>query len=189
MCNKFEETGLLYVSGELSPAEAREYEAHVAECEECRREVEVYRRERAELYTADILSDRPSPAVDAEILRVCSTVRKAPLTMTPMLFLKKYVPVPLFLMLVMVAVGGYFRYHSMTADSLAAKYGVEATPPAPSNVNDNLQTLPPSLDNEKLAMSDSNKSIQSKDTNTPYSKTLGDLNREGVVTVKGEGEK
>jgi hypothetical protein len=188
VCNKFEEIGLLYVSGELNPTEAREYEAHAAECEECRRETETYRRERAELYTADILSERPGPAVDAEILRVCSTVRRAPVTLTPMLFLKKYVPVPVFLMLVMVAVGGYFRYHSMNADSLVAKYGGEATPQQMSpNANDNLQTLPARVNDEELAMADSNKSIQ--DTNVPFSKTMGNLNLEGVITVKGEGER
>jgi anti-sigma factor RsiW len=186
VCNKFEEIGLLYVSGELSPTEAREYEAHAAECEECRREMETYRRERAELYTADVLSERPGPAVDAEILRVCSTVRRAPTTLTPMLFLKKYVPVPVFLMLVMVAVGGYFRYHSMTADSLVAKYGGEAPPPA-SNLNDNPQTAPASLNSEELAMSDTNNLIP--DTNAPYSKTRGNLNLEGVITVKGEGDR
>ena len=189
MCNKFEESGLLYVSGELSPAEAREYESHIAGCEECRRETETYRKERAELYTADILSERPRPAVDAEILRVCSNVKKTPATFMPMLFLKKYAPVSVFLMLVMVAVGGYFSYHSMTADSLVSKYGGEVTLPrsTPPDVNDNMQPPPPSLNDEELAMSDSGKSI--KDTNAPYSKTLGDLNREGVVTVKGEGDR
>jgi anti-sigma factor RsiW len=187
VCNKFEELGLLYVSGELSVAEAREYESHIAGCEECRRETETYRKERAELYTADILSERPSPATDAEILRVCSAVKKTPTTLTPILFLKKYAPVPVFLMLVMVAVGGYFRYHSMAAGSLVSKYGGEVTPLPSQNVNDNIQAPPPSLNDEELAMSDSGKSIQ--DTNAPYSKTLGDLNREGVITVKGEGDR
>ncbi|MDR2693320.1 MAG: zf-HC2 domain-containing protein [Chitinispirillales bacterium] len=187
MCDKFEEIGLLYVSGELSPTEAREYEAHVAECDECRREMEAYRRERAELYTADILSESPGPAVDAEILRVCSTVRKAPTVLTPVLFLKKYVPIPVFLMLVAVAVGGYFRYHSMTAANLVSKYGGEAAQPDLPNVNDNIQTPPAPVNGEELAMLDSNTVI--KDTNAPFSKTLGDLNREGVFTVKGEGDR
>jgi hypothetical protein len=185
VCNKFEEFGLLYVVGELTAAEAREYGSHVNECEECRRETEAYRKERAELYTADILSERPSPAVDAEILRMCSNVKKAPVTYTPMLFLKRYVPVSVFLMLVMVAVGGYLSYHSMVANSLVSKYGGEAAP-SPSN-NDNIQAPPAPINNEEFAMSDSSKSIQ--DTNAPFSKTRGNLNLEGVITVKGEGER
>lgn len=188
MCNKFEELGLLYVSGELSPAEAREYEAHAAECEECRRETEAYRRERAELYTADVLSERPSPKTDAEILRLGAAARATPAAFAPMMFLKKYAPVPVFLMLVMVAVGGYFRYHSMTADSLVAKYGGDAPPPlsASPTANDDVQAPPPANDGE-LAMSDSGKSVP--DTNAPYSKTRGNMNLEGVVTVKDGGER
>jgi len=185
VCNKFEKFGLLYVVGELTAAEAREYGSHVNDCEECRRETEAYRKERAELYTADILSERPSPAVDAEILRMCSNVKKTPTAFTPMLFIKKYAPVSVFLMLVMVAVGGYFRYHSMTADSLVSKYGGEAVP---SQSNDgNMQAPAAPVNNEEFAMSDSNKSIQ--DTNAPFSKTRGNLNLEGVITVKGEGER
>ena len=183
-CNKFEKTGLLYVSGELSPAEAREYETHVAACEECRRETEAYREERAKLYTADILSDRPGPEVDAEIIRMCSTAKKPPITFGPMLFLKKYAPIPVFLMLVMVAVGGYFRYHSMVASNLVSKYGVEAVPSSsPTDSN----SIPSTINDEKLALSDSNNTIL--DTNAPFSKTRGNMNLEGVVTVKGEGEK
>jgi len=186
VCNKFEEIGLLYVSGELSPAEAREYEAHLAECEECRRETEAYRKERAELYTADILSERPSPAVDAEILRLSSTVKKTPTVFTPMLFLKKYAPVPVFIMLVMVAVGGYFRYHSDFAKSLVAKYANE---PLPSLQNDDIQTPPP-VNDEELAMSDSNKSsVQDTNSNAPFPQTMGNMNLEGVVTVKGAGDR
>lgn len=186
MCNKFEEFGLLYVSGELSTAEAREYEAHVAVCEECRRETEAYRKERAELYTADILSERPSPAVDAEILRLSATVRKAPTAFSLMLFLKKYAPVPVFIMLVAVAVGGYFRYHAITSDNLVAKYANE---PLPLSKNDNIQAPAPVSD-EELVMSDSGKpSHPDTNSNAPFSKTRGNMNLEGVVTVKGAGDR
>jgi len=188
VCNKFEESGLLYVSGELSPDEAREYEAHVAGCEECRRETEAYRKERAELYTADILSERPSSETDAEILRLGAASRKTPTAFAPMLFLKKYAPIPVFLMLVMVAVGGYFRYHSMTAGRLMAKYGGEAPRPlSPSpTADDDIQATQPA-DDEELAMSDSGKSVP--DTNAPFSKTRGNMNLEGVVTVKDAGDR
>ncbi len=182
MCNKFEESGLLYVSGELSPVEAREYESHVAVCEECRRETEAYQRERAELYTVDILSERPNPVVDAEILRLGSAARKASTAFMPMLFLKKYAALPIFIMLVMVAVGGYFRYHAMVADKLVAKYGGEATSSSPSDSAAPAAAYPLPVNDEELALSDSNKSAS--DTNAPFSKTRGNMNLEGVVTVK-----
>jgi hypothetical protein len=186
VCDKFEKSGLLYVSGELSSFEAQEYESHIAVCEECRLETATYRGERAELYTADILSERPNPAVDAEILRLCSNVRKAPVTFTPLLFFKRYVPVSVFLMLVAVAVGGYFRYHSMTADSLVSKYGGDAVPSTPPNasIGDLLQAS--QIAEEELAVSDS--SMLVPDTGAPFSKTRGNMNLEGVVTVNEAGE-
>jgi hypothetical protein len=188
-CNNFEEYGLLYASGELDPAAARGYEAHLEACDECRRETEAYGRERAELYTADVLSERPSPAADAEILRLCSNIRKTPTAFASTLFLniKKYAPVPVFLMLVMAAVGGYLSYHSMTAYSLRTKYGtggaggqtaaLPAQAPAENNGNA-----------EEIAMSDSN-AAAGTDSNAPMPRKQGNMGLEGVVTVKGEVKK
>jgi len=177
-CNKFEEHGLLYAAGELCPAEARGYEAHLAVCGACRRETETYRRERAELYTADILSERPSPETDAEILRLGSNARKIPMSFANSMFLniKKYAPLPVFLMLIMALVGGYLSYHSMTAEKLRSKYdGGEAK----------VASSPERADDEGLALSDS--AATAGDTTAPILPTQGNMALEGVVTVKGGG--
>lgn len=126
-CAKFEELGLLYVSGELNENEAREYEAHLETCEYCKRETAQYKEESASLFTADNLCAEPSPNVDAEIKRVCADPRamRKPAFM-PMMFIKKYAPVPVFLMLVAVAIGGYIRHHTTTAEDLRVKYSAPA---------------------------------------------------------------
>jgi hypothetical protein len=184
VCNKFEESGLLYVSGELSIAEARGYESHVASCEECRRETEAYLKERATFYTADILSERPSPAVDAEILRVGSNKSLTPTAFAPMFFLRKYAPIPVFLMLAMVAVGGYIKYHDIAATKLRTSYGGETA--VASMPSENMD-VPADMEGEELARSDSGKT--DADTGVPFSKTMGNLKMEGVVTVKDEGKR
>ncbi|MDR0330091.1 MAG: zf-HC2 domain-containing protein [Chitinispirillales bacterium] len=191
-CSKFEVSGLLYVSGELSDSEAREYESHLGSCEECRAETEAYRRERAAYYTPEILGERPRPEVDSEILRVCSNPKKAAAaTFMPMLFLKKYAPIGVFLMLVMVAIGGYIRYHSMAADDLRAKYdagkstdAVAIERPKTAAIGDSAQAA--AGGDEKLALSDS--AASAGDSNAAFSKTRGNLDVEGVVPVKGEGK-
>lgn len=76
-CRKWEESGLLYCAHELGASDVRDYEEHLKECGECRNELHFYRAECAKFFTPQILCESPSPAVDAEILRVCSN-QKAP---------------------------------------------------------------------------------------------------------------
>jgi anti-sigma factor RsiW len=180
-CNKFEERGLLYAAGELGPAEACDYEAHLAVCGACRGETEAYRRERAEIYTADILSERPSPGADAEILRRCSNARKKPAAFAKFMFIniKKYAPLPVFLMLIMALVGGYLSYHAMTADKLRAKYDSGGVAGA------KIAALPEKAAAEDFALSDS--TAAAADTAAPVPGTRGNMALEGVVTVKGGG--
>ncbi|MFW6245016.1 MAG: anti-sigma factor family protein, partial [Fibrobacterota bacterium] len=63
-CSKFEESGLLYCSDELDEHDIRRFEEHLEKCEECRLEVEAYKRESASFYTVDMLGENPSEAVD-----------------------------------------------------------------------------------------------------------------------------
>lgn len=183
-CSEFEVSGLLYVSGELDADGAKAYEAHLEGCEECRGEVNAYRHEHASLYTAEILGDNPSEAVDSEILRVCANPKKmlAPSALTPMMFIRKYAPVTVFLMLLMVAVGGYLRYHSMSADALHEKLAQEAAAAAELAARgDNAQQVPPGQGADgELALADS-----SSDS-VRAAKSMGNLNMDGVVTVSGQ---
>jgi anti-sigma factor RsiW len=188
-CNKFEESGLLYLSGELSESEARGYEAHIAGCAECRGETELYRKESKELYTADILGDAPRREVSDEIIRVCSNPKKAAsaAALTPLLFFKKYAPVSVFLMLVMVAVGGYLKYHSMAAGELRAKLTNDA--PAAEQVAEGAEHSGTAAAEEGALALTTDSAAAAGDSNAAFSKTRGSLDVEGVVTVKGQVEK
>jgi len=177
-CGKFEESGLLYLSGELGESEARGYESHLGECGECALETESYKREHAAFYSAEILGENPSPAVDSEILRVCAGAKGGrALAFLPMAFIRKYAPIPLFLMLVMVAVGGYVRHHSMNAESLRAKLDAPAT-----------GILAASPDRAAPAADDGEDESDSSADGLTAPKPMGDMSMEGVMTVKGGGE-
>ncbi|MCL2218266.1 MAG: zf-HC2 domain-containing protein [Chitinispirillia bacterium] len=186
-CSKFEVAGLLYLSGELNASEAEAYKTHLNGCEECRRETEEYEKERASLYTSEVLGDYPSEAVDNEILRVCANPKKmvAASAITPMMLIRRYAPVPILLMLIMVAVGGYVKYHSMSAGDLRAKLIAEdSAPPAVATP----ETLPSQNSaetgtDENLALDDS-----SGDSGRVPVKPLGNLEMEGVVTVSEESK-
>ncbi|MDR3012005.1 MAG: zf-HC2 domain-containing protein [Chitinispirillales bacterium] len=181
VCDKFGTIGLLYASGELSEAEAREYRAHLGSgCPDCAREAEAYRTERAAFYTVDILGEDPSPTVDAEILRVCANPKALTRTTAfmPMVFIKKYAAAPIFVMLIAVAIGVYVRHHSMNAADLRAELtngtAAEAvTVAAEHGVSD--------VDSPKPATADS---AASDDKTIP--RTRGNLNIPGVHTVSGE---
>ncbi len=72
-----------YIEGELTDAEMREFEAHIAECEDCRREVESARR----LYT--ILRSSREPAPDGLHSRIMDAVKAEPKTKKKALILRR----------------------------------------------------------------------------------------------------
>jgi len=81
-CNKWEETGLLFSSGELSADEHAEYSAHIAVCSECSEEYTMYTSMQKRFFTAPVLEAQPSAGCDAEIFRVCADGRKKITTLT-----------------------------------------------------------------------------------------------------------
>ena len=97
-CCKWEELGLLYSSDELDRKNAVDFEEHLKECEECRKELYYYRSEKKQLFTIDTLGALPSPEVDAKILRMCSDVRKkaVPFMLVPAFLRKAVIPIALF---------------------------------------------------------------------------------------------
>lgn len=100
VCNKWEETGLLFTSGELSAKDAALYREHLSTCQECSFEYTTYQAERDRFFTIDVLGAAPSPECDTEIKRVCSDARTK-ITAPPKLslvFRKTAVSVALFLM-------------------------------------------------------------------------------------------
>jgi anti-sigma factor RsiW len=171
-CRKWEEFGLLYSSGELDGKEARDYEEHLKECEECGKELYLYRREHERFYAAGVLGEAPSPAVDAEILRVCSDPRKQAAAFGFMpAFIRKAV-VPALLLVVGFISAGYIMMNMENAGQLKAAAEKEKAAVAAQQQ----QPVP------AVAAADS-AGDSAKAAAVNFAKTRGNLSGQGVVPV------
>lgn len=171
-CSNFEETVLLYCSGELSEKEAKSFEEHMNDCDECRKEYDTYRSEQKRFYTFDVLGEAPSAKVDEELKRVCSDSRKK-FTATGVLpvFFKRTIYSLTFFVVGFVVVG----YFAMNADYTK---------------QDNMDIV---LENESINSENISKKVTGDsakeafdslaDTNNYYSKNRGNLDLNGVIPV------
>jgi len=67
-CDKFESEGLLFCAGELTSEESSLYESHLAECEECSREIKEYKELFGGESVSELLAEQPSAECDAKIV-------------------------------------------------------------------------------------------------------------------------
>jgi anti-sigma factor RsiW len=176
-CNRFEESGLLYVSGELDEHEIRQFEAHLEVCSECRYETEEYKKERASFYNPTNFEEVPSESADKEIIRVCSVSKKRYTSAFLPLFLKKRTAAPLYIIMIMVAIGGYVQYHSINAQKMSAQLLSETAVPAAAS-----ESAVTEYDISAIA-SNVTDSAALFDSAAAFSKTRGNFDMEGVVTV------
>ncbi|MFP4013009.1 MAG: anti-sigma factor family protein [Chitinispirillaceae bacterium] len=176
-CSKFEESGLLYCSDELDEHDIRRFEEHLEKCEECRLEVEDYKRESASFYTVDMLGENPSEAVDREILRVCASAKKQHTFGLFPLFFKKTTVMSLMLFVVGFAAMGYIVFNMERAETLKAKISAPGQDTVVADVQEQNSS------SVALTESDSAHFDSLGDSSAGYSGSRGDLNTDGVITV------
>jgi hypothetical protein len=172
-CSKLEDTALLYSSRELNEADAKSFEQHLETCDECRHEMDLYRKEQKHYYSPEIFSESPSEATNREILRVCSDARKQ-ITNTGFipLFFKKTVFSMTFFVVGFIVVG----YFAMNIENSKQQ-------------NQDMALQNTSIDSTTLSEADKEKVVSQRnvdsinDTNLYYSKTRGNLDVNGVFPV------
>ena len=140
-CNKWEEKGLLFTSGELNEEEAKAFNDHCMTCETCRKELQLYRREKESIFRPEMFEESPSLAVDKEIMRVCSQPMKP--TITSPIF-SSFIKNTIYALLIFaVGFGGGAYFIAMKTDSDARKANIvqqqEETTPQPQVVADQLK--------------------------------------------------
>ena len=114
-CNYWEEKGLLFTSGELNGEEAKAFNNHLDTCETCRKELQLYRREKESIFKPEVFEESPSPAVDKEIIRVCSQPMK-PAVISPIF--SSFVKNTIYALLIFaVGFGGGAYFIAMKTDS------------------------------------------------------------------------
>ena len=173
-CNKWEEYGLLFTSGELENDERQSFEQHLKACSVCAQEHDAYRSVQNRFFTPETLEDSPSPACDAEILRVCSDGRRKVSGLHPMpLFIRRsVVSVALFVI-------GFIGVGYITLKTGAGNNRTGSVPVA-TDSSITSETVAGVTDgaapNDSAADSSSEKGVN-------YSKTRGNLGLNGVYPV------
>jgi hypothetical protein len=120
-CNKWEETGMLYVSRELDEAQQTQFRSHLSMCAFCSNEISIYSHEKARFFSEEILSIQTTPELDMRIMNRCSAVRPTHVGLLSALWVKRVV----FSALVFAfgaGAGGYFAfayYHAKADVSIA----------------------------------------------------------------------
>jgi hypothetical protein len=160
-CNKWEESGLLYVARELNQASVVDYEAHTRTCSFCAQQVELYKSDKARFFIREILCEAPSARVDQAIAQACAHPVRIAATQWNLFAGVKKVMVPLLLFVLGFGAGTYFvlnMQNAKTTTAVAVTQKVPATTPV-----DSLD----SLRIAKLAQNDSVVKPMDKPFNSP----------------------
>jgi hypothetical protein len=136
-CNKWEETGLLYVSSELDEEQQTQFKSHLSTCAFCSNELSLYSLEKARFFSPDILSVPTTPELDIKIISRCTAVLPAQSGIMGTLWIKRIV----FSALVFAfgaGAGGYFTfayYHAKSDAAIAAAKTKSMAAPIASSVS------------------------------------------------------
>jgi len=168
-CNKWEETGLLYVARELNDHAATAFEIHCKECSCCAELVESYRRDKSRFFRLDILCEKPSARVDQAIENAAAhSLRIAGIYWNLFSGLKKAV-VPVLLFVLGFGTGTYFVLNIQNAKTRPmAVAQSKTTSVAPVDSADSLRQL-------KMASHDSLKKPMDRPFNAPAGNASGQM--------------
>lgn len=176
-CNDWEESALLYSSGELDEDKKMQFESHIAQCVDCKAFLEQYQKEQVSLFSIQMLGATPSERIDQEIKRVCET-RKKQYTNTGFVsvFAKNSIISVSFFLIGFVVVG-YLMINVQQMKVAKAK--------TIQNIDSTTSSDPAVNIAEILKTADSTDSISDTpaDSNRSFSKNRGNLGTMGVVPV------
>jgi len=158
-----------------------QYAQHLETCEECRNELKLYMAERERLYSGAVLEEPTSPALDNEILRVCSNKTTA-VTGVGLFgaLVKKPVAVAVLFLAIGLGTGTYVAYHADNSQRLA-----EQPVPVDSGLVSNQDSAAEAAAQQVAAETDSGDSLlaDSAGQRKPFPRDKASSGSEGVVPV------
>ncbi|HUI93807.1 MAG TPA: hypothetical protein VLX68_16310 [Chitinivibrionales bacterium] len=129
-CNKWDESGLLYMANELSQPLTSEFEQHLKICQCCSNELNQYFLERKKYFSAAFLCEPTPEHLDKKIISLCAK----PMIPTGIgIFYLPWVKRVLFSALVFalgVGAGGYFTFAYYQSKSSSAYAQSKVTAPS-----------------------------------------------------------
>jgi hypothetical protein len=141
-CNKWEETGLLYVSRELNEDQRADFKNHLSICSYCSNEHSLYTLEKTRFFSPDVLSIQTTPELDNKIIGRCLAVVPTQAGIMGTLWIKRIV----FSALVFAfgaGAGGYFTfayYHAKSGAAIAAANAKAMNAPVASSAAPSIAT-------------------------------------------------
>jgi hypothetical protein len=184
-CDKCEETGLLYASGELPVVEKTKFEGELAACPPCDKGYRRYARERNTLYPQSVLAEAPSDKTDAEIRRVCSAAKNQFTAIGLFSYYVKKSAVPVLFLVLGVGLGFYVVYTAggwmggsgtnATVQQQPSGAAVAAVHPANGAAASEVQQTA-AASKDSLAKDGARNAL-------PYSKRVGNTSMQGVIPV------
>jgi hypothetical protein len=177
-CNKWEESGLLFVSKELTETESEAFALHVKTCESCKIELMDYEHEKKSFFNEYNLGENTSEEIDRRIIAACSKPSVIPTGIGMFSgFIVKKTLIAAFFLVFGIGAGIYFsfNYPGTTGSGIAVM---------PKSSNDqvvaekNEPVVSKSADSMKLAKKDSVKNNEVPSINLPQIPQ-----QQGIITV------
>jgi hypothetical protein len=134
-CNKWEESGLLYISKELDDVQRVQFENHLSTCAICSNEVSFYSLGKTRFFSQDILSMPTPPELDIKILSRCTAVRPTQVGIMGTLWVRRIV-FSILMFAFGTGAGGYFMfayYHAKSDAAIASAKTKAVTSPIASS--------------------------------------------------------
>jgi hypothetical protein len=177
-CNKWQETGLLFISKELDKQEELEFAGHLKECETCKNEIKQYLFDKDNLFNQSILSECTSAEIDNKILTACL---KAPVITGLSLFtgvwMKKALLSAFFLVFGMSA-GVYFTMNYFTDRNSSAVASNKSAQTTIASTDQNV--IKKVSDTSKVNKKDS---TFDRETNPAMNQPQRRIPQQGIITV------
>ncbi len=128
-CSKWQEEGLLFISGESDQQQEKEFREHLLVCADCKAENDQYHFEKKQFFAKAILEDSPSDIVNSKIIAACSQkpVMTRGFSVFSGVWMKKAVVSTLLLVFGMGA-GAYFVINYFSTDRSGAALTTDKTP-------------------------------------------------------------
>jgi hypothetical protein len=156
-CNKWQESGLLYISHELDEREDGEFKEHMQVCSTCGKEVEQYFYDKNNFFPGSLLCESPSEAIDKKIIAACSQLPKMTVRLGIFsgVWVKNAVMATVFLLFGMSA-GVYFTLNYVTASRASVAVSSEKkSSSTPSAIASSEKSIPAhAVDSSRLNKKD-----------------------------------
>jgi hypothetical protein len=178
-CNKWQETGLLFISKELDKQEELDFTEHLKKCETCKNELQQYLLDKDNFFSQSVLSECTSTEIDNKILAVClkTPVITSGLSLFTGVWMKKAL-LSAFFLVFGISAGVYFTMNYFTDKNSSAVAATKSAQTTVASTDQNVIKKAP--DTSKANKKDS---AWGRETNPAMNQPQRRIPQQGIITV------